>query len=111
MRDWMKRSFQRAGKVTVEIGGEIYRRRGVVLAMGDSGKVISGFEMLRSGRLETPLYRYLGDAEELLGAEEAVLEAEGVRYRMLYAEPVTGFSGRMYIQAILEREVQADDGQ
>lgn len=111
MRNAMKQNFQRAGRVSVEIGGEIYRRRGVVLPVDSSAKVFSGFELLRYGRLEIPLFRYLGDAEELLGADKAVLEAEGVRYRMLYAEPITGFSGQMYIQAILERQVQANDGQ
>lgn len=111
MRNEMKRSFQRAGKVTVCVGEKVYKRRGIVLAVDRTAKVFTSFELLRCGRLETPLYRYLGDAEELLGVEEAVLSAEGAAYRVLHAEPVTGFSGQMYIQAILERQVQEHDGE
>ena len=111
MRNEINRNFRRGDPVTVLTGGAAHRRRGIILAVDRSARVFTDHELLRCGGVETPLYRYLGDAEELLSADAAVLEADGVRYRMLHAEPVTGFSGKMYIQAILERQVQADDGQ
>lgn len=110
MRSLMHTLFRRAQPVAVTVAGKTVCRRGVIRALGRNAQDFTTFDLLRCGKLETPLYLYLGDAEELLGADSAQVFCGGETYTVLEAAPVDGFFGRAYVRAVLERR-RADDGQ
>lgn len=108
MQEMMKRIFRRTEPVRIITKTGEFQRNGILHRLGSDTKTFMTFEMLRCGRLEMPLYRYLGDAEELLSGDFAqIVTAEAV-YTVLKAESVTGLSGRVYVEAILERRVEND---
>ncbi|MGN0478863.1 MAG: hypothetical protein ACI4GO_05485 [Hominenteromicrobium sp.] len=110
MRRLIRTLFRRAQPVVVTAAGKTVSRRGVIRALGRNAQDFTTFDLLRCGRLEMPLYLYLGDAQELLGADNAQLFCGGETYTVLEAAPADGFCGRAYVRAVLERRT-ADDGQ
>lgn len=111
LRNAMKQTFRRADTVTIHCGEKSYKRRGTVLPVRRDSKFFTSQDLLYCGSLETPLYRYLGDAAELLENGDATLSTAEESYRVLHAEAVAGIYGCMHIQAILERQVKKVDGQ
>ena len=107
MRNWLHTMFRRAQSVEVMAAGKSVRRRGVIRPVGRNAQSFTTFDLQRCGRLETPLYLYYGDAQELLGADNAQLFCEGETYTVLEAVPVDGFGGRAYVRAVLERRANA----
>lgn len=100
--------FRRARRVTADINGEKILYRGTVQRLKeDKTAVLPGTETFGGG--VRPLYVYFGDGERLCGAENAKLEADGVNYRVLYAQKKCGLCGESYVRAVLERE-ENDDG-
>ncbi len=106
----MSRLFRRTGCVTVRASGETCTRRGVIYALGKYAQDFSTPELERYGSLETPLYRYFGDAGELLNSPGATVSSEMGTFAVLECMPVAGPRGQTYIQAILERQAETDDG-
>lgn len=106
----MSRLFRRTGCVTVRADGETCTRRGVIYALGKYAQDFSTPELQRYGSLETPLYRYLGDAEELLSHPDATVSSAMGTFVVLECMPVAGLRGRTYVRAILERRAETDDG-
>ncbi len=94
---------------TVEIvteDGEIFARRGTVRPE-KTGAPPFGVETFSAyGALTAPLYRYEGDAAELLGEKgrNASLFANGERYRVLFVRRETGPGGTSWVRAVLEKE-------
>ena len=109
MENMMNRVFRRTGRVRISAGEKTLNRRGVVMPMEGGMKLLQPFTAEPCGSLTVPLYRYLGDAEELLDWEDAHLKKEKEEYRVLQAALVTGHAGKVYVEALLER-VMTDDG-
>lgn len=103
----MRSLFRRMTPVKVITEKGNVWRRGVIAAVDSTD--VQAFETARYGKLTLPLYRYFGDAKELLDGD-AELEAGAERYTVLWAR-AAGVSDMMYIEALLERQVTADDGQ
>ena len=100
--------FRRARRVTAYVNGEKILYRGTVQKLKED-KTEASPETGTFGGGVSPLYVYFGDGERLCGAENAALEANGVRYRVLYAQKKYGLSGEFYVRAVLEKE-ESDDG-
>lgn len=67
--------------------------------------------MRHCGSVPSPLYRYFGDAAELLAGGEATVQTAQGLYTVLECAPVAGVRGRVYVEAVLEERREAHDGQ
>ena len=106
----MNTVFRRTGRVLIFCGEKSWTRRGVILPMTKGIKLLQPYSAEPCGRLTMPLYRYLGDAEELLDRKDARMKRNEDEFRVLQAALVTGHAGKVYVEALLER-VMTDDGQ
>lgn len=104
-----RRLFRRAGAVDVCVGGIVYRRRGVISAAAPNA--VDGLpDYQRCGRVPTPLYRYFGDATELLCENTATIQTPQAVYTVLRCVPVVGPRGHVCVEALLEERREEDDG-
>ena len=99
--------FCRAQKLCAETDGEKFTCRGVIQKRKED-KTAAAPEQETFGGTAAPLYVYFGDGERLCGAQNAYLNAGGVRSRVLYAQKKYGFCGALYVQALLEKEGEHD---
>lgn len=106
----MTRLFRRAGRVEVRADGTVYKRRGVVFAAA-RGAEETAPDLRHCGSVPSPLYRYFGDAAELLAGGEATVQTAQGLYTVLECAPVAGVRGRVYVEAVLEERREAHDGQ
>ena len=65
----------------------------------------------RCGSVPAPLYRYIGDAAELLAGGAATVKTAQGAYTVLECAPVAGLRGRVCVEALLEERRESDDGQ
>lgn len=110
MSGQMDRLFRRTQPVTVITQEGAFLRRGIVQEIG-SGTELGMLVPTRCGELSVPLYRYMGNAKELLDSEEAVLSIGKERFTVLSAKKISGLARCTYIVAVLERQVTDDDGE
>lgn len=106
----MMRLFRRAGRVEVCVDGAVYKRRGAVFAVGRDRQNGTG-DYRRCGSVPAPLYRYIGDAAELLAGGAATVKTAQGAYTVLECAPVAGLRGRVCVEALLEERRESDDGQ
>lgn len=101
--------FRRMPRVTVltETGKTV--RRGCIQAIGQ-GKETAAVQPTPFGAVSVPLYRYIGDAEELLGGKETALYTNTAGFSVLHAKAVDGPAGFRYIEAVLEKRGTDDEG-
>ena len=71
------RLFRRAGRVEVCVDGAVYKRRGAVFAVGRDRQNGTD-DYRRCGSVPSPLYRYIGDAAELLAGGAAFRSIVGM---------------------------------
>lgn len=103
------RLFRRAGAVEIYMDGMVYKRRGVLCAAAPNAA--DGLPDLKHcGRVPAPLYRYFGDAKELLSGEKATLKTAEAVYTVLWCVPVTGPYGCVCVEALLEERREDHDG-
>lgn len=110
MREMMKRLFRRTQPVKVITENGEWDRHGIVQEIGSEAES-SSTEAMRYGKLTVPLYRYTGDAKELIGSTGAELRVGRKVYSVLNAKEIRSAQGVLYIEAVLERLVADDDGQ
>ena len=93
----MMRLFRRAGRVEVCVDGAVYKN--------------GTDDYRRCGSVPSPLYRYIGDAAELLAGGAATVKTAQGAYTVLECAPVAGLRGRVCVEALLEERRESDDGQ